>query len=65
MRDRLATIDTGQKVGPAVPLSVGGPGSPSNTMEPRAEAYLQTKWYPDPGYNTPNVTDRQDNGPVA
>ena len=30
--DHLATTDTGQKVGAAVPLSVGGAGSPSNTM---------------------------------
>ena len=32
--DRLVTIDTGRKVGAAVPLSVGGAGSPSNTMWP-------------------------------
>jgi len=34
MGDRLATIDVGQKEGGAVPLSVGGAGSPSNTMSP-------------------------------
>jgi len=32
--DRLATIDVGQKVGAAVPLSVGGAESPSSTMWP-------------------------------
>jgi len=35
MGDRLATIDMGQKVGAAVPLSMGGEaGSTSNTMLP-------------------------------
>jgi len=35
MADGLATTDMGQKVGGgAVPLSVGGAGSPSNTMWP-------------------------------
>ena len=34
MGDRLATTDMGRKVGAAVSLSVGGAGSPSNTMSP-------------------------------
>ena len=35
MGERLNTIDMGRKVGEvAVPLSVGGAGSPSNTMSP-------------------------------
>jgi len=32
MGDPLATIDMGQKVGAAVPLSVGGARLPSNTL---------------------------------
>jgi len=62
MGDRLATIDMGRKVGAAVPLSVGGAGSPSNTVT-WAEAYLHTKWHRDPSNVLPqytNVTDRQD-----
>ena len=34
MGDRLATIDMGRKVGAAVPLSLGGAGSRTNTMWP-------------------------------
>ena len=45
MGDRLATIDMGRKVGgAAVPLSVGGAGSPSNNVA-WAKAYLRTKWH--------------------
>ena len=48
MGDRLATMGRSVR-GAAVPLSVGGAGSPSNTMLPGPiEAYLRTKWYPDP-----------------
>ena len=32
--DRLATTDMGRKVGGAVPISLGGAGSTSNTMWP-------------------------------
>ena len=35
MGDRLATIDMGRKAGAAVPLSVGGAESRSNTVWPR------------------------------
>jgi len=42
--DRLATIDMSRKVGAAVPLSVGGAGSPQHTVA-WAEAYLCTKWH--------------------
>jgi len=34
MGNRLATIDMGRKVGAAVPIFVGGAGSPCNTMSP-------------------------------
>jgi len=62
MGDRLATIDMGRKVGAAVSLSVGGAGSPSNTMSPgprhtsvRSGIVIHpTVW---PQYT--NVTDRQ------
>jgi len=49
MGERLATIDMGGKLGPAVPLFRGGTGSPSNTMWPGPRpAYLRTKWHLDP-----------------
>ena len=41
--------------------------SPSNSMS-WAEAYLHSKWHLDPSTVWPqytNVTDRQDNGPIA
>ena len=68
MGDRLATRDMDRKVRTAVPLSVGGAGSPSNTMSPgtRPTSVLSgilinpTVWPQDT-----NVADRQDNGPVA
>jgi len=69
MGDRLATIDTSQKVVEAVvPLSVGGAGSPSNTMWPGPRPMHipsgilihTTVW---PQYT--NVTDRQAYGPIA
>jgi len=47
MDDRLATIDMGRKLGATVPLSVGGAGSPSNTMSPRPRGlppYQVTSW---------------------
>ena len=47
MGDRLATIDMGRKVGAGVPLSGGGAGSSSNNVA-WTEAYLRTKWNPDP-----------------
>jgi len=58
----------GRKVGDAVPLYVGGAGSPSNTMWPeptpmsRRSGILihRTVW---PQYT--NITDRPDNTPVA
>ena len=68
MGDRLATIDMGRKVGAAVPLPVVGAGSLSNTMWPE----LRPTFIPSgilihsavwPQYT--NVTDRQDNGPIA
>jgi len=71
MGDRLATRDMGRKVGAAVPLYVGGAGSPFNTMStgPRPTSALSGILI-DPlkpfGHNTPTLqTDRQDNGPVA
>ena len=44
MGDRLATIDMGRKVGgAAVPLSVGGVGSPCDIMSPTIhQRYRQT-----------------------
>jgi len=66
MGNRLATIDMGQKVGAAVPLSVGwGLGPHLTQCGLWAEAYLPTKWHLDPSnrldYNTPTLqTDKQD-----
>ena len=68
MGDRLATVDMGRKVGTAVPLSVGGAGSPSNTMWPGSRTTFvpsdslihSTVWS-----QYANVTDRADNGPTA
>jgi len=54
MGDRLTTIDMGRKVGAALPLSVGGGRSPSNTMSPGFMGFsvrcslLRTKWHLDP-----------------
>ena len=47
MGDRLATIDMGRKLGCA---SLGGTGSPSNTMSsgPRPTFVPTTKWHLDP-----------------
>ena len=67
MGDRLTTMDMGRKVGAAVPLSVGS-WVPIKHNVAWAEAYLvlngilihPTVW---PQYT--NVTDRQDNAPVA
>jgi len=47
MGDRLVTIDMARKEG-AVPLSVGGAGSPSKRGVAWAEAYLYTKCHLDP-----------------
>jgi len=47
MGDRLVIIDIDRKVGAAVPLSVGGAGSPSNNVA-WAVAYLCTRWHLDP-----------------
>jgi len=48
MGDRIATIDMGRKVcGGTVPLSVGELGL-HLTQCRLAEAYLRTKWHPDP-----------------
>jgi len=44
MGDRLATIDAGRKLGAALPW---GSWAPSNNVA-WAEAYLCTKWHPDP-----------------
>jgi len=68
MGDRLATIDMGRKVGAAVPLYVGGELGPHLTVA-RAEAYLLTKWYPDPSNCLATIHQRyrqtrQDNGPI-
>jgi len=68
MGDHLATVDIGRKVEAAVPIPVGGAGSPSNTKlpGPRPKSVPggilihPTVW---PQYT--NVTDRQDNGPIA
>jgi len=47
--NRLATIDMDQKVGAVVPLSVGwGSWDPIQHNVAWTEAYLRTKWYPDP-----------------
>jgi len=70
MGNHLATIDISQKVGAAVPLSMGGAGSPSNTMSPGPP----TSVHLDPSnllvtiyqrYRQTGQTDRQDNSPVA
>ena len=46
MGDRLATINMGRKVGEAaVPLSVGGAKSPSNTISLVSRLCLHTKWH--------------------
>jgi len=68
MGDRLATVDMGRKVEAALRLSVGEAGSQYNTMwpgprhisVPSGVLIHPTVW---PQYT--NVTDRQDNGPVA
>jgi len=70
MGDRLATIDMGQEVGgSAVPLSVRGAGSPSNTMwlGQGLPPYQVVSWSIQPfGHNTPtSKTDRTDNGPIS
>jgi len=68
MGNHLATIDMGQKWGADVALSVGGAGSPFNSVA-WAEAYLHPAVWP----QYTNVTDRQvrqtvqhvlDGGPV-
>jgi len=53
MGDRLATIDMSRKErgGAAVPLSVGGSGSPSNTMWDG----MGTSSPPQTGHRSPNV----------
>ena len=65
MGNHLATIDISQKVGAAVPLSMGGAGSPSNTMSPGPP----TSVHLDPSnllvtiyqrYRQTGQTDRQD-----
>jgi len=48
MGDHLATIDIGQKVETAVPLSLGGSWVPMKYNVAWAEAYLRTKWRLDP-----------------
>jgi len=45
--DRLAAIDTGRKVGVLCPFPLGEAGSPQHNVA-CAEAYMRTKWYPDP-----------------
>jgi len=75
MGDRLATIDMGRKVGEAaVPLSVGGAKSPSNTISLGSRLCLHTKWHLELSnrlatmhqrYRQTDRQDRQDNGPVA
>jgi len=45
MRDRLAIIHTGQKLG-VCPFRGGGGGFPANTLRPGL--YLPTKWHLDP-----------------
>jgi len=74
MGDRLAIIDIQtEKLVSTVPFCVGGAGSPSNTMSPHRMwpgprptsvpsgiLIHPTVW---PQYT--NVTDRQNNGPVA
>jgi len=64
MGDRLATIDMAGKVGrgAAVPLSVGGAGSPSNTMKPwlwRTSVPSGILIHPTVWPQYTNVTDRQ------
>jgi len=64
MGDRLATIDMGRKVGGCA-LSVGELGNtmspgPRLTSVPSGILFHATVW---PQYT--NVTDRQDNGPIA
>jgi len=54
----------GWKLGTAVPLCIGGAGSPSNTMSPGpSEAYLRTKWYHVPSNRlaTIDTSDRKAN----
>ena len=69
MGDRLAAIDIGLKVEAPVPLTVGGAGSPPNTMlsgprpitVPSGILIHPTIW---PQYT--NVTDRTgQNGPIV
>jgi len=57
----MATIDMGRKVGTTVTLSMHARciGELSLVVA-CAEAYLRTKWYPDPSDRLTNVTDRQD-----
>ena len=65
---RLATVDMGLKVGNAVPLSMEGVGSPSNTMRPRPRPTSVASGiliHPTVWAQYTNVADRQDNGPMA
>jgi len=57
MGDRLATKDMDQKVGAAVALSVGGAGSPSNTVSPgqRPIPILLNQWHLDPTSRLTNI----------
>jgi len=57
-----------EKGGAAVPLSVGGAGSPSNTMSPGLRPTSLPSGiliHPAVWPQYTNVTDRQDNSPIA
>ena len=51
MDDRLAIIDMDRKVGAAVPLSVGGAGSPSNTMSPGPRSTCEPSGFQRPWFH--------------
>jgi len=68
MGNHLVTVDMGRKVEAAVPLSVGGAGSPSNTMLPGPRPTSVPGGiliHPTVWPQCTNVTGRQDNGPIA
>jgi len=58
MDDHLATIGMARKVGGCCAPFHGESWIPSNTMSAWAEAYLHTKWHPDPSNRLATIHQR-------
>jgi len=68
MGGRLVTVDVTRKVGVCcVPFRGGGELGPYLTQCRLAEAYLRTKWHPDPSNRLATIHQRyrQENDPVV